>query len=96
MGLTDADIQKVAAATVHLLLTGRNLPATNPTESVGTALLAEQQGIAALGPKVDAITTALAALPAAVAAALPPVSTVTTSGDFEVTGTLHMVEPAAS
>jgi hypothetical protein len=95
MALTDDEVTRIAAATVHLLLTGRNLPATNPTESVGTALLAEQQGIAALGPKVDAITTALAGLPAAVVAALPPAGGVSASGDLNVTGTLH-VEPKAA
>lgn len=90
MALTDDDIQKVAAATVHMLLTGKNLPSTNPTESAGTALLVAQHGVEALGPKVDALAVTLAGLPAAVVAALPPVGGVTTSGDFEVTGTLHV------
>jgi len=55
--------------------------------------LAQSKANAALLAEIKAT---LAGLPAAVVAALPPVGGVTTSGDFEVTGTLHVSEPSTT
>lgn len=95
MALTDDDVQKVAAATVHLLLTGLSLPVKTPTMSAGSAMLSGQQHAASADAKLDAIAEQLTGLPAAVVAALPPVVGVTSTGDFTVTGTLHVDGAAA-
>lgn len=90
MALTDDDVQKVAAATVHLLLTGLSLPVAKPTMSAGSAMLSGQQHAASADAKLDAIAEQLTGLPAAVVAALPPTVGVTSVGDFTVTGTVHV------
>ena len=51
------------------------------------AAAADFRSVNAIAAKLDALPAAIAA---AVVAALPPTSSVTTSGDVEVTGTLHV------
>jgi hypothetical protein len=62
MPLTPADLDAIT----HRLLFGRDLPSTNPTESVGTALLASQNNTAALVASQSSQDKTLAALLAAV------------------------------
>lgn len=55
------------AADLHTMMTTHVLPATNPTESLGTAILGTQNGVAALRTEIDDLKSVVATLAASVA-----------------------------
>lgn len=62
MDLTPANLDAIA----HRLFFGRDLPSTNPTESMGSALLAAQNHSISADSKIDGLKVTLDALTAAV------------------------------
>jgi len=54
-------------ADLHTMMTTKVLPATNPTETLGTAILSTQNGVAALRTEIDDLKTVVATLAASVA-----------------------------